>query len=262
MKTLANKLRKFWGFYFWFVFGSSLIALFPLFWLLLLNEKTYPLANKLRKVWGNIIMAFTGVYYQVEFEMDINFKEPVILCANHTSILDIPFFAFILPDKFCFMAKQEFAKIPIFGHFFKTVDIAVDRDNRISSFKAFKAAKQRLEDGYSVIIFPEGRANPSPPKMLPFKNGPFKLAIECKVPIVPITFIDNWHRFLYHADNFGGSPGTLRVKVHQPIDTKNLNIEDYKFLLTEVRNKIDAPLIEQYGSQQEINTGHCNFSQA
>ncbi|MEX0811053.1 MAG: lysophospholipid acyltransferase family protein [Chitinophagales bacterium] len=262
MKSQSIILRKFWGIYFWFVFGGSLILLFPLFWLLLRSEKTYPAANRLRKVWGNIIMAFTGVYYQVEFESPIDPNQPVILCANHSSILDIPFFAFILPAKFCFMAKKEFAEIPIFGHFFKTVDIPVDRENRMSSFKAFKATQKRLEEGYNVIIFPEGRANPSPPEMLPFKNGPFKMAIECKVPIVPITFIDNWHRFLFHAETFGGSPGVLRVKVHAPVYTQNMEASDYNILLKEVRQKIETPLIETYGSQQGINTEYSHFSKA
>lgn len=262
MNSRSNLLRKFWGYYFWFVFGGSLIVLFPLFWMLLSNKKTYPQANKLRKVWGNIIMAFTGTHYEVDFEKKIDFSKPTILCANHTSILDIPFFAFILPGKFCFMAKKEFADIPIFGHFFKTVDIPVDRNNRMSSFKAFKAAKERLDEGYHVIIFPEGRANPTPPEMLPFKNGPFKMAIQCKVPIVPITFMDNWHRFLYHAENFGGSPGVLKTIVHEPIDTKNLVAEDYNKLLEEVREKIDAPLIEVYGSQRQIDTTHSYLSEA
>lgn len=256
MNSIRNIFRKIWGLYFWFVFGSSLILLFPLFWLFLLNEKNYKYANKLRRVWGSIIMAFTGVHYEVEFDTPIDETKAMIYCANHTSILDIPFFAFILPEKFCFMAKKEFGDIPIFGHFFKTVDIPVDRENKRSAFKAFKATKERLESGYNVIIFPEGRANPTPPEMLGFKNGPFKMAIQCKVPIVPITFIDNWWRFLYHANSFGGSPGVLRVKVHAPIHTEHLATDEYNKLLEQVRNTIEAPLIANYGNKQDYNTAH------
>lgn len=251
MFNVAKSLKRLWAMWFMLIFGSFLIALFPLFWLLLSNESLHLYANKLRRLWAYWIVTFTGVDYKTELEGVLDKKQQYIFCANHSSVLDIPFFAILWNDHFKFMAKIEFSKIPFFGYFFKTIDIPVDRDSKISAFKAYKKAIEAIDEGYSIVIFPEGTSERNPPELIEFKNGPFKIAIDKQIPIVPVTFLDNWHLFHWHGD-FTGNPGTSRVIVHSPIETTALSEKDVERLKQETFNIINNTLIKEYGSKQAV----------
>ena len=134
----------------------------------------------------------------------------------------------ITKNPFVFIGKSELAKIPIFGFFYKKTNILVDRSNPKSRKEAFQEADRRLKNGVSICIFPEGMVPSEDIILTEFKSGAFRLAIEHKVPIVPITFYDCKKRFSYTF--FSGSPGKLRVKIHKFIETKDLDIKDHKKL--------------------------------
>ncbi len=149
-----------------------------------------------------------------------------IIVANHTSYIDIVLSYLFLPSYYVFMAKMELNKAPLFGVFFKKMQISVDRASRMSSHKAFKRAAEELNYGNAVFIFPEGTIAIEG-KLMHFKNGPFKLAIENQVPIVPITYIDNW-KILQNGGFLKalGRPGLSRIVIHEPISTKGLTEEN------------------------------------
>ncbi|MCH8330739.1 MAG: 1-acyl-sn-glycerol-3-phosphate acyltransferase, partial [Bacteroidetes bacterium] len=156
-----------------------------------------------------------------------------IFTPNHSSYLDIPLFALSYPGYYHFMAKEELARIPLFGIFFRTIDIAVNRESNISSYKALKKAEEDLDNNISLVMFPEGGVSMNAPEMISFKNGPFKLAIDKQVPIVPVTFLDNW--WLFHDNGqMKGRPGLSRVTVHAPITTTGMTDDN----LDELRNKV------------------------
>jgi 1-acyl-sn-glycerol-3-phosphate acyltransferase len=251
MFTLNKLLKRLWAVWFMLVFSSFLLVMFPVFWLLLRHESAHPLVNKLRRIWAWWIVMLTGVDYDIRMEDTLDQNRQYIFTPNHSSILDIPFFAILWNDYFKFMAKTEFSAIPFFGIFFRTIDIAVDRNRKIGSYRALVKGKEAIEKGYSLIIFPEGTAQRNPPELLEFKNGPFKLAIEKQIPVVPVTFLDNWHLFLFHGD-FTGNPGTSRVIVHRPIETKGLTDADTEKLKRQVFDIIANALKEEYGSKQAI----------
>jgi 1-acyl-sn-glycerol-3-phosphate acyltransferase len=252
MMHVNKLLRRLWAMWFMFVFGSFLIVLYPVFWLLLNDEKTHLLANKLRRIWAWWIVMFTGVDYDIKMEEPLEQNRQYIFTPNHSSILDIPFFAILWNDHFKFLAKMEFSKIPFFGIFFRTIDIPVDRNSKIGSFRALVKGKEAIDKGYSLIMFPEGTSERHPPELLEFKNGPFKLAIEKQIPIVPVTFLDNWHLFLFHGD-FRGNPGTSRVVIHQPIETIGMTEADAEQLKLKVFNIINNALQEEYGCKQTVS---------
>lgn len=242
---------RLWAIWFMVVFSTFLIVMFPLFWILLKHERTHPLANKLRRAWAWWILMLTGVNYDIREEVLLDESRQYIFTPNHTSILDIPFFAIYWNDYFKFMAKIEFSAIPLFGIFFRTIDIAVDRNSKMGSFRSLIKAKQSIDKGYSLIIFPEGTAERQPPQLLDFKSGPFKLAIEKQIPVVPVTFLDNWHMFLFHGD-FTGHPGSSRVVIHEPIETRGMSVADADILKQRVYTTIDNTLKQEYGSQPAI----------
>ena len=107
-------------------------------------------------------------------------------------------------------------------------------------------ASKDIDKGISISLFPEGTIHHNGPVMGRFKNGPFRLAIEKQVPIVPITFLNNW---ILLPDDFHhriGRPGIADVIIHEPISTKGMtevDLEKLKFLVAEAINK---PLKKKY----------------
>jgi len=124
------------------------------------------------------------------------------------------------------MAKFELNKAPLFNIFFKDMQISVDRKSIMHGHRAFLRAEEEIDAGHSVFIFPEGTiANEGVLKN--FKNGPFKLAVDKQMPILPITFIGNW-KLLQNGGFFKslGRPGISKAIVHAPIDTKGMTEEN------------------------------------
>ncbi|MBK7682139.1 MAG: 1-acyl-sn-glycerol-3-phosphate acyltransferase [Bacteroidetes bacterium] len=123
------------------------------------------------------------------------------------------------------------------------MNISVDRSSIKDSHKAYKRARKDLQKGISLAIFPEATIPDCSPELGPFKNGAFKLAIEMQVPIVPITFLDNWCIF---PDSKGQKlllrPGISRIVIHPPISTIGLTEEDANGLRDQVKDLIFGTL--------------------
>ncbi len=163
--------------------------------------------------------------------------------SNHTSMTDVLLMLYVVKDNpFVFVGKKELSKIPIFGFFFKRVCIMVDRGNSKSRMKVFELAQQRIQQGLSICIFPEGGVPDDESIVLDsFKDGAFRLAIEHQIPIVPMSFIDNKERFPFRF--FSGSMGKMRVIVHPIIETNNKEQIDKAVMREEVRNLILSKLV-------------------
>lgn len=177
---------------------------------------------------------------------------PYVICANHSSYLDIILMYRILPKKkFLFIGKSELLSWPIINIFFKKLDIAVNRKKRSSGMQSIIRAKKELQNGWSIVIFPEGGIPENAPILNPFKNGAFKLAVETGTPILPITIIDNW-RLFNSAPLLTGqaSPGISRLIVHKPISTKGMDKKDLIHLRQQTFDTINAPLLKYVNTKK------------
>ena len=213
MKIIKLIFWALWRIWFYILLGVPIIILSPLLILSILSEKTYPQFFILARLWARIILFGMGFRYRIDREQKLLKGKSYMLVANHTSMTDIMLMLVISKNPFVFVGKKELAKIPIFGFFYKRTSILVDRNNSSSRFEVFKRAQQRLNQGLSICIFPEGGVPEDLNIVLDeFKDGAFRLAIEHQIPIVPITFPDNKKRFSLHF--FSGSPGLMRAKVH------------------------------------------------
>ena len=151
----------------------------------------------------------------------------------------------LLPLDLNFMAKVELGRIPLFGIFFRTIDISVDRKNAIQSAKAYKRAIAQLKNNIrSIVVFPEGGIKHNEPTISNFKDGAFKMAVENGVEILPVTITDNWH--LGPSDAFDGHPGQMRILVHSPIETKNLTDENVPELKKNIHEMMQGKLDEYW----------------
>ncbi|MSP58251.1 MAG: 1-acyl-sn-glycerol-3-phosphate acyltransferase [Flavobacteriaceae bacterium] len=239
MKGLLEKLWLVWA---GLCFAIIFLLLYPLLFVFLCSHKTYRIAHFIRKIWGGLSAVLCFVLPVVRYETTLPKNQQLIFCPNHMSYIDILTCGSFLPGFNFFMGKIELSKIPLFGIWFGTLDIAVDRENARESYRAFiQAAEQMDKIGANLIIYPEGRIPDDAPKLkFPFKVGAFRLAIEKQIPIVPVTLPDNLKRL--DLDNFSGSPGIMRMFVHAPIETKGLSIEDIPMLQQKVYDVIYSQL--------------------
>jgi len=142
------------------------------------------------------------------------------------------------------MGKDELLNNPVLGIFFKTIDIAVNRDSKISAFRAFKKAGENLEKGMSLIIFPEGKIDDHyPPKLGDFKNGPFRLAIDKNITLVPVSITNVWKINWDDGARYGSKPGICDIYIHKPINTSELTDADTDMLKERVFKLIDSKLL-------------------
>ncbi len=183
--------------------------------------------NFFRKVCSFCSSAVSGIFYRMAYEQPIDWSRTYIVCPNHTSNLDISAMSLMVKNNFCFMGKEELMHKPVTGLFFRTIDIPVNRESKMSSFRAFKKAGERLQNGVTMIMFPEGMIpDDYPPQLHQFKNGPFRLAIEYKIPIIPVTLADTWKLLWDTGLERGSRPGVCHGFVHKPVETAHLNVED------------------------------------
>lgn len=147
--------------------------------------------------------------------------------------------------RFHFMGKDELLKAPILRLFFKTIDIPVNRDSKMSAFRAFKRAGENLDHGMSLIIFPEGKIDEThyPPVLQSFKNGPFRLAIDKNISIVPISISNAWKKMWDDGRKYGSRPGICDIYIHKPISTKDLAGADADLLKDQVFDLINSKLV-------------------
>jgi len=112
----------------------------------------------------------------------------------------------------------------------------VNRNDPKSRTAVYRSVQDRLKQGLSICIFPEGGVPDEKVILDNFKDGAFRMAINHNIPIVPLTFLDCKKRFPWTF--FAGGPGRLRAKVHHFIDTQLLGTEDASTLKEEVRETI------------------------
>ena len=215
--------------------------MFPLFYFLLKTDKKIHQAFKLKRVWSRLLLFFTGVIV-VQKNKELLPKSPYVICANHASYLDIVIMFVIIPNTFLFLGKAELLKWPIINIFFRNMDIPVDRSNGMKAKHSIELTKEAVQKGFSIAIFPEGLIPVEGiPKMKPFKNGAFVLAVSQQVPIVPITFVTNWKLFATESDLFGpGRPGLAKVVFHEPISTTGKSEKDISELSSQTFKAIST----------------------
>jgi 1-acyl-sn-glycerol-3-phosphate acyltransferase len=220
--------------YFALIFFGSLFVLYPAFYYLLDKEERHPKAFKLKRAWAYFLTI--ACLAPIVVKRDESFQlppPPYIICANHTSFLDIIYMYVMFPDLFLFMGKSELLKWPLFGIFFRKMDIAVNRKNPRAAVDSLRLVTAEIQKGKSFALFPEGTIPATVPVMKGFKNGAFSVAIENQVPIVPVTFLNN---HLIMSEHLTGSahPGIARAIVHNPIATEGMTMEDLIPLRTQI----------------------------
>lgn len=218
---------------------------------------TYPFDRKGKvvhlyaRLWGKAALFANRVKVRLEGLENLDGKGPYILMSNHQGYYDIFALLAYLPIQFKWLAKKELFSIPFFGWTMAAAGyIRIDREGTRQTVEAINEAVQKIRDGLSVVIFPEGSRSPDG-SIQPFKKGGFTLAIKSKVPIVPIAISGS--REIMPKERLTASPGEIRVRVGAPIDIHNYSMKDRKNLMEKVRESIleNFHIISKGGDERE-----------
>jgi len=172
---------------------------------------------------------------------NIDPKKTYVIVANHQSFFDIPLL-YKTRLQFKWVAKESLFNIPLFGWSMslgKHVKLA--RGARGSIKKAYDQAAGWLRQGVSVLFFPEGTRSASA-EMDTFKNGAFKLAIQEKIPVLPIA-INGTRQIIPRGGWIFQTKAYCTLRVFPAIETKDYLPEDFSHLRDTVRDKLNENLI-------------------
>ena len=211
------------------VIGTLVIFTYPF-------DRHQGLAHRLVKIWGKVALMACRVKVRVEGLEQIPGKGPYIFMSNHQGTYDIFSLQVHLPFEFKWLAKKELFSIPILGWAMAVAGyIRIDREGTRETVEAMKEAAQKIHDGMSVVIFPEGTRSPDG-SIQPFKKGGFTLALKAKVPIVPIAISGS--RDVMPKDRLSAASGEIRIRLDRPIETESHSLRDRRLLMEKVRETI------------------------
>lgn len=215
--------------------------------LLLQHKDTKRYAHKLVRLWSSLFFAFGFVRFEIQRDHRLDSKQVYVFCSNHFSYLDIPAFVKILPNYFSFVGKASIKKVPLFGYLYSRLNILVDRKDRASRTATLSKSIRALQSNRSIIIFPEGGivSNNFPFMANPLKDGAFAMAIQQQVPVLPVSFLNNFQ--MMDDDYFALKPGKIKVIIHAPIETKGMTQEDMPMLREKVFQTIQQPILDYHG---------------
>ena len=242
MKLILKKCHRF---FYLTIVVLSFILLYPFLYFYSRKVNRYKTLNHFRRFYADLSSRLVGFLFRYRIEAPIDWSRTYIICSNHTSNLDIPAITIAIKGNFAFIGKDELLGNPVLSLFFKTIDIPLNRDSKISAFKAFKKGEEYLKNGMSLIIFPEGKIGDEyPPVLHEFKNGPFRLAIEQQIPIIPVSMVDVWKKMWDDGSKYGTRPGICDICIHKPVETSGLSLEDADALKEKIYTIIQSQLIK------------------
>lgn len=175
-----------------------------------------------------------------------------IFMSNHVSNLDPPITLPLIPRRTSVMAKKELFSYPILGKTMRLGSLVpVDRKNRDAGISAVRAAAQVIRNGINMTIYIEGGRS-FDGKLVKFKKGPFYLAEECQVPVVPVT-ISGTH-YIMPKGRFAIKPGRVDVIFHDPIEPGDFGSREE--LMAKVRAVINSGLPKEFQENASTPKAH------
>jgi 1-acyl-sn-glycerol-3-phosphate acyltransferase len=165
-------------------------------------------------------------------------KQTYIFMANHVSDIDPPLLIPLLPKRTSVLVKKELFRVPALGTAMRVAKLVpVDRRNRDAAIQSVRDAAQAMRGGLDMTIFPEGTRSRDG-RLLPFKKGPFYLAMESGCPVVPVTILGTYE--IRPKGKFFMRGGTAELVFHEPLWPKDF--PDREALVSAVRDAITRSL--------------------
>lgn len=203
--------------------------------------------DRAAREWGRKLLRLNGLPVRLHGMSNIP-GGPCVFVANHVSWVDVWALAALLPGRARFLAKRGLFLVPFFGSAMKEAGhIPIDRQNKSAALDAYAEAVRLIQHGTRAIIFGEGTRSRNG-TLQPLKKGPFVLAIQAGVPVIPV-FIEGTFAVLPKG-SMRLRPGPITVLVGEPLSTVGLSYEDREILgercresLVALRDHVDGSLV-------------------
>ncbi len=204
------------------------------------------------KFWTWIIVTLGHINIKADGLSRLDPNRNYIFIANHQSNIDIPVLVQSLKRfQLRWLAKKELLRVPFFGWAMRaSKHITVDRDDHLNALTSLRVARERIEAGISIVIFPEGRRSTSG-SLLPFKKGGFLLAVKAGVSVVPVTI--NGSGKLLPVGAWRLRRGTVEVVVGEPLPVDAYRPGQLRPLIDRVRSEIEKNLRERSSAVRQLS---------
>jgi len=230
----ALLVLAFWG------VAAMPIGLIGIPWALLSRKADLLYRMGVRVGWAGVRLG--GIKVEVVGSEKLDWRRTYIFMCNHASNLDPPIVIPVMRRRTSVLVKKELFRVPILGWGMRLTSLVpVDRRNREAAIASLHFAADVLRSGVNMTIWPEGTRSPDG-RLLPFKRGPFHLAKESGVPIVPVT-VAGTHE-IWPKGEFAIHPGTATVIFHEPINPAAY--ASLEALIDAVRERIRGGLPDKY----------------
>ncbi len=229
MKIVTNIFGRVWALWglvtffitFMIIFLPSMLAN------LMADPKGQKYFIRVSKIWMNVWLFLVGCPVKVSGKENFKPGSAYIVVFNHNALLDVPLSAPYVPGPNKTIAKASFAKIPLFGSFYKKGSILVDRNDEKSRSKSFDAMKKVLAKGMHMCIYPEGARNRSSEPIKPFYDGAFRLALAAKKDIIPCVIIGT-KKAMPINKKFFLLPVRLKMHFLPAVSSENMPVKELK----------------------------------
>ncbi len=212
-------------------FGVSAILLSPF-------NPSGRLVHWFARWWGRTLMWVAGVPVRLDGLDHIPGGQPCVLVANHASAADIPILFGSLPIQFRIIAKESLFRIPVLGWCMRLAGyISINRTNPKQAMRSLRKASRQIREGFPAVVFPEGTRSRTG-ALQPFKTGAFLLAIESRVPVVPVGISGSFD-ILVRGSARIQPDARVAVRIGAPIETDAYSPKDRRKLAERARTAVE-----------------------
>lgn len=209
---------------FWIVITLLSIFLGTCCLLSVLWDRSGNTSHRISSLWARLLCRLNGIQVKITGLENVAKDHAQIFVANHQSFFDIFALSGYLPVQMRWVAKASLFKIPFVGWSMKAAGyISVDRSNKKKAYQSFVTTVEKIKQGYSVVIFPEGTRSEDG-TIGPFKKGSHLLAVRAKAPMVPVTLIGTGN--IIKKSSLVIKPGPVRIIISPPVFTDSATAKD------------------------------------
>ena len=232
IKEIFGRIWALWGIVS-FIITFLIIFIPSMITYLIPDPKGTDIFIKIARVWMRSWLTLVGCPLKVRGQENFEKGTAYIVTCNHNSLLDVPISCPFIPGPNKTIAKTSFAKVPLFGWFYRKGSVLVDRNSETSRRKSFDEMKKVLSLGMHMSIYPEGTRNRTDAPLKKFFDGAFKLAIATNTAVIP-SVIFNTKKALPVHKSFYFIPHKIAIHFLPPIPVNGQTSEQLRDEVFEV----------------------------